>query len=265
MPIFTKCLKVSSALFVATVVGWGSYEILRPAYDGPVGIAKGSAYAPVRDTDVSFDIWYPAHPGGKTVTVGGNGVFFGTQAGRRAPRREGTFPLVLISHGAGGNAGQFGWIASELANNGYVVVLPNHPGTTSGNASAQAAVSIFKKGRLWSSVSESRLWLKSEKCQLGPAMRSSGKSMVSRLQRMAASTGRTAACRSVGEGPVWAVRYFANGTTFDPPFAKATSLRMVLIASSNAVRSSSKRSSQTMDVPSSVTTSSDQPSPPSSL
>ncbi|MCF2905619.1 dienelactone hydrolase family protein [Octadecabacter sp. CECT 8868] len=145
MSIFIKFTKVSSALCVAAAVGWGSYEILRPAYDGPVGIAKGEAYAPVRDTNVSFDIWYPALPGGKAVTVGGNGVFFGTQAGRGAPRREGVFPLVLISHGAGGNAGQFGWIASELANNGYVVVLPNHPGTTSGNASAQAAVRVWER------------------------------------------------------------------------------------------------------------------------
>jgi predicted dienelactone hydrolase len=145
MTIFTKFVKVSSAICVAAAVGWGSYEILRPAYGGSVGIARGKAYAPVRDTNVSFDIWYPASPGGKTVTVGGNGVFFGTKAGRGAPRREGTFPLVLISHGAGGNAGQFGWIASELARNGYVVVLPNHPGTTSGNASVQAAVRVWER------------------------------------------------------------------------------------------------------------------------
>jgi predicted dienelactone hydrolase len=99
----------------------------------------------VRDSNVTFDIWYPAHPGGKAVTVGGNGVFYGTPAGRKAPRRDGTFPLVIMSHGAGGNAGQFGWIASRLADRGYVVVLPNHPGTTSGNASAQAAVRVWER------------------------------------------------------------------------------------------------------------------------
>ncbi len=145
MSKFTKFAKLSSVACVAVLVGWGGYEIFRPAYDGSVGIAKGKAYAPVRSTNVSFDIWYPAHPGGKAVTVGGNGVFFGTKAGRKAPRRGGKFPLVLISHGAGGNAGQFGWIASELADNGYVVVLPNHPGTTSGNANAKAAVRVWER------------------------------------------------------------------------------------------------------------------------
>ena len=53
--------------------------------------------------------------------------------------------MVIISHGAGGNAGQFGWIAAALANEGFVVVLPNHPGTTTGNASAKAAVRVWER------------------------------------------------------------------------------------------------------------------------
>lgn len=145
MSKLTKYAGLVPGACVAAALGWGAYDVLGPAYDGTVGIAQGKAYAPVRDTDVAFDIWYPARPGGTAVTVGGNGVFFGTRAGRKAPRRDGTFPLVLISHGAGGNAGQFGWIASQLADDGYVVVLPNHPGTTSGNASAQAAVRVWER------------------------------------------------------------------------------------------------------------------------
>lgn len=145
MSKLTKFARISSAVCVTIAVGWGGYEVFRPAYDGTVGIAYGAAYAPVRDTDVSFDIWYPAQPGGKAVTVGGNGVFFGTPAGRQTPHRDGTFPLVIMSHGAGGNAGQFGWIASRLADSGYIVVLPNHPGTTTGNASAEAAVRVWER------------------------------------------------------------------------------------------------------------------------
>lgn len=132
----------------ATVLGlsgWAAYDLTRPPYDGNVGITYGSAAAPVRGTDVDFNIWYPAIPGGKSVTVGGNGVFYGTPTGRDAPHQAGRFPMVVISHGAGGNAGQFGWIASELAQAGFVVVLPNHPGTTTGNASAEAAVRVWER------------------------------------------------------------------------------------------------------------------------
>jgi predicted dienelactone hydrolase len=124
---------------------WGTYEFFRPIYTGGSGITYGSAFAPIRDEKLDFHIWYPASAGGKTVTVGGNGVFHGTLAGRNAPHRGGRYPAIMISHGAGGNAGQFGWIASAIAEAGYVVILPNHPGTTTGNASAEAAVRVWER------------------------------------------------------------------------------------------------------------------------
>lgn len=144
----SKLRKIAKVTLFATFLaatGWAGYEATRPAYDGNVGIEYGTAYAPERAKDIDFNVWYPATSGGKMVTVGGNGVFFGTPAGRNAPHRTGQFPLVLISHGAGGNAGQFGWIASELVKAGFVVVIPNHTGTTSGNASAEAAVRVWER------------------------------------------------------------------------------------------------------------------------
>lgn len=145
MSRFSKVFKGAGIGVLIGIAGWSSYELTRPAYDGSAGITYGSAYAPVRDKELDFHIWYPANPGGKTVKVRGNGVFHGTLAGRNAPHREGRFPLIVISHGAGGNAGQFGWIAEALATAGYVVALPNHPGTTSGNASAEAAVRVWER------------------------------------------------------------------------------------------------------------------------
>jgi predicted dienelactone hydrolase len=145
MPILRTIAKTTAAAVVLGLSGWAVFEITRPAYKGGAGISYSSAHAPIRGTDVDFDIWYPATAGGKQVTVGGNGVFYGTRAGRNAPHLDGRFPLVIMSHGAGGNAGQFGWIASELAHAGFVVVLPNHPGTTTGNASAKAAVRVWER------------------------------------------------------------------------------------------------------------------------
>lgn len=142
---FRTILKVTTATALIATAAWGIKYATAPAYDGTVGITYGEAFAPVRQVDLDFHIWYPATPGGRSVTVGGNGVFFGTLAGRNAPHREGQFPTVLISHGSGGNAGQFGWIASRLAAAGYVVLLPNHPGTTTGNASAEQAVRVWER------------------------------------------------------------------------------------------------------------------------
>lgn len=139
---WTKAISFSA---LAALGVWGIKYATAPAYDGAVGITYGEAYAPARQTDVDFHIWYPAKPGGRDITVGGNGVFYGTRAGRNAPHRGQSYPLIIMSHGAGGNAGQFGWIASKLAEEGYVVVLPNHPGSTSGNASAEAAVRVWER------------------------------------------------------------------------------------------------------------------------
>lgn len=145
MSKINKMFKITAFVGALSLVGWGAFELARPAYKGGAGITYGSAFAPVRSKDVDFHIWYPATEGGKTVTIGGNGVFYGTAAGRGAPHRGGQYPAIVMSHGAGGNAGQFGWIASKLAEAGFVVILPNHPGTTSGNASGEDAVRVWER------------------------------------------------------------------------------------------------------------------------
>ncbi|UWR24283.1 alpha/beta fold hydrolase [Sulfitobacter sp. S190] len=145
MPPIATLLKTTAAAVLIGAATLGTYEIMRPPFDGEAGITYGKAFAPARGQNVDFHVWYPAHPGGKKVSVGGNGVFYGTDAGRGAPQKDGQFPVIIMSHGAGGNAGQFGWIASRLAEAGYVVVLPNHPGTTTGNASAEAAVRVWER------------------------------------------------------------------------------------------------------------------------
>jgi predicted dienelactone hydrolase len=151
----TKFRTIAKAALFTSAIGllsWGAYVLTRPAYDGTAGITYGTAYAPVRQQNVDFHIWYPALPGGRQVNVGGNGVFNSTPAGSGAPHAGGQYPTVIISHGAGGNAGQFGWIAAALAQAGFVVILPNHPGTTSGNASAQAAVRVWERPKDVSAV-----------------------------------------------------------------------------------------------------------------
>ena len=156
---YTKFIKLASAACLITATAWAGSELLRPAYSGNVGIDYGSAESLLRRDSIAFHIWYPARAGGRAVTVGGNGVFHGTDAGRGAPPKEGAHPVILISHGAGGNAGQFGWIASALAAEGYVVVLPNHPGSTSDNASAPEALRIWERPQDVSAVLD---WLQSD-------------------------------------------------------------------------------------------------------
>ncbi|MDO8884210.1 MAG: hypothetical protein U0934_04300 [Pseudotabrizicola sp.] len=78
-------IKFAAAAAIAGASVWAGAELTRPPYDGHVGIAYGEANAPLHQTDIDFHIWYPAEPGGRAVTVGGNGVFHGTLAGLGAP------------------------------------------------------------------------------------------------------------------------------------------------------------------------------------
>lgn len=145
MSITSKLIKTTACAAAIGLGAWGVCTLTAPPYQGRAGIAYDTAYAKARDQGVDFHIWYPATAGGRAVTVGGNGVFYGTPAGEDAPHAGGRFPMIVMSHGAGGNAGQFGWIAAALAEAGYVVVLPNHPGTTSRKASAEAAVRVWER------------------------------------------------------------------------------------------------------------------------
>lgn len=92
-------------IITTAFLGFGALvvkDVLTPVSLGAAGIAFRTAYAPVRETDVLFNIWYPATAGGREITVGGNGVFYGTNAGVNAPRLSGRFPLVLSLTGQAG-------------------------------------------------------------------------------------------------------------------------------------------------------------------
>lgn len=88
-------------------------------------------------------IWYPTDDPSKTSTVGENSVFYGTPAVKEAAPTPGSHPLVVLSHGYGGNWRNLNWLASDLAQQGYIVAAPDHPGTTTFNKNADQA------GKLW--------------------------------------------------------------------------------------------------------------------
>ncbi|MGB0866540.1 MAG: alpha/beta hydrolase family protein [Granulosicoccaceae bacterium] len=109
----------------------------------PVGVSQTQVFAAERDRDIELVLWYPAGTGGQPVSLGENGLFYGTPAVQGAAVAEGKYPLVVISHGGGGNGAQFGWLANTLVEQGFVVAAPNHPGSTTGDSSAHEAVKVW--------------------------------------------------------------------------------------------------------------------------
>ena len=69
-------------------------------------------------------VWYPSAAPAQTLRFGP----FEMHATLGAPATPGRHPLVLISHGTGGNELGHAWLAEKLAAEGYVVVALRHGG-----------------------------------------------------------------------------------------------------------------------------------------
>lgn len=110
-----------------------------------VGVRTLSVFAPERDHGLKVIVWYPAGAGGTPTMVGDNRLFKGAAALGDAPIAEGRFPLVLLSHGSGGRIDGMNWLATALAEAGFVVAGPNHPGTTSGDSTPAATPKLWER------------------------------------------------------------------------------------------------------------------------
>ncbi len=111
-----------------------------PAVAGTAGMTAMSFPADHRDRPVSGAVWYPAKEGGAPERFGENAVFHGTSVMRDAPPSEGRFPVVLVSHGLGGNIRTLSWLSAGLAERGAVVVSVDHPDSTTGDFDMRAGL-----------------------------------------------------------------------------------------------------------------------------
>ncbi|MEQ7049957.1 alpha/beta hydrolase [Paenibacillaceae sp. P-4] len=74
---------------------------------------------------ITFPMWvmYPTGTAEQTVQLGPYSI----ELAKDAEVLEGTFPLVLISHGTGSTPFAYRMLAQHLARNGFIVGMPEHP------------------------------------------------------------------------------------------------------------------------------------------
>ncbi|RLQ88581.1 alpha/beta hydrolase family protein [Notoacmeibacter ruber] len=94
---------------------------------------------------VGASVWYPAGRETYVIKIGDNPIFKGTPAYVGAAVAEGRFPLILFSHGSGGNMDNAAWLSSALAAKGAMVLAVNHPGSTSGDSSPRRSVHLDER------------------------------------------------------------------------------------------------------------------------
>ncbi|MEM9973599.1 MAG: alpha/beta fold hydrolase [Pseudomonadota bacterium] len=95
-----------------------------------------------RARPIAASVWYPAANATYRAPVGDGPIFEPTFAFIGPAIAEGEHPLVLLSHGSGGNADSLGWLANGLVENGAIVLAVNHPGSTSGDSSPRRSVDL---------------------------------------------------------------------------------------------------------------------------
>jgi predicted dienelactone hydrolase len=104
------------------------------------GIVNFTFDATHRDRIVQALVTYPSVDGGFPEYTGGNAVFKGTHLQRDAKPERKKHPLIIFSHGSGGNAANATWLTKKLAENGYVVIAPNHQGSTSSDSRPETTI-----------------------------------------------------------------------------------------------------------------------------
>jgi len=112
------------------------------AADSLPGYDRFDLIADHRARLVAASIWYPAANATYRASVGDGPIFDPTFAFIGPAVAEGRHPLVLLSHGSGGNADSLGWLSGGLVAQGAIVLAVNHPGSTSGDSSPRRSVDL---------------------------------------------------------------------------------------------------------------------------
>ena len=115
------------------------------ADDNPIGFQASTLPDAHNERPLEMVVWYPSATTATAQLTADTSVFVGALAVSNAPPAAGEHPLVVLSHGFGGNWGKQAWLASALAHAGYIVAAVKHPGTTSQDRSPQAAAQLWQR------------------------------------------------------------------------------------------------------------------------
>jgi predicted dienelactone hydrolase len=103
------------------------------AQDFNVGERTINYFDNSRNRQIKAEIWYPTFEIDSLHQRRTELPFQLSPTIRDAKFINKSYPLIVISHGTGGNRFSLAWLAIELAKNGYIVVAPDHWGNTFDN------------------------------------------------------------------------------------------------------------------------------------
>ncbi len=135
-----------------------------PARSGTYAIGHDTISIPDPATGrtISADLWYPAADGATGTptrySLLPTAYFDSKVAIERAPiNPAGSFPLVIYSHGSGGQSFVASFLTEDIASHGYVVLSANHAGNTAADQIVGSSVSQDQNDYLRPKVVEAEI------------------------------------------------------------------------------------------------------------
>jgi len=109
------------------------------------GITTVRFFDNARKRPLLTEVWYPIEQNTPAEAV--SGLWVRCPEARDAPIKQTKtkYPLIVMSHGNGGDRMNNAWLAEVLAANGYIVAAPDHHGNTWNNQIAECFVKIWER------------------------------------------------------------------------------------------------------------------------
>lgn len=113
--------------------------------DPNVAFDRFDVRADHRAAPIAAAIWSPVGRTTYAAPVGDSLVFEPVDAYIGAALPDDQLPLIVVSHGSGSSIDGTAWLAAGLAERGSLVLVLNHPGTTSGDSSPRRTVRLSER------------------------------------------------------------------------------------------------------------------------
>lgn len=113
--------------------------------DPNVAFDRFDVRADHRAAPIAAAIWSPVGRATYAAPVGDSFVFEPVDAYIGAALPDYELPLIVVSHGSGSSIDGTAWLAAGLAERGALVLVLNHPGTTSGDSSPRRTVRLSER------------------------------------------------------------------------------------------------------------------------
>ncbi len=121
-----------------------TYKEWLQSHKHSVGQTTLALFDDKRNRPLKTEIWFPTDDTSKT-NISIEYPFKLPPTSKDAKIIQGKFPLILLSHGTGGNRISQMWLACELAVNGYIVASVDHFGNTLDNKIPENFVKIWDR------------------------------------------------------------------------------------------------------------------------